>query len=58
VLILYTDAGLIKFVEFINGYLRSPKLFKFNLLIDYLNKKHALNIKKYELDTSNINDNS
>lgn len=58
VLIFQTDKGVIKFVELINGYLRSPKLCKFNIVIDYLNKKYLLDIGKYEVDTTNINSNS
>jgi LAGLIDADG endonuclease len=50
--------AVLKFVQIINGYLRSPKLYKFNLSIDYLNKKYKLNIPKHEVDQSNINSNS
>lgn len=58
VLTLHTDSGVLKFVELINGYLRSPKLYKFNLVVDYLNKKYKLNIRKNEVDESDINCNS
>ena len=58
VLIFHTDNGVIKIINLINGYLRSPKLYKFNLTIDYLNEKYCLGIPKYDVDTSNIRDNS
>lgn len=58
VLTLHTDSGVLKFVELINGYLRSPKLYKFNLVVDYLNKKYKLNLRKNEVDESDINSNS
>ena len=58
VLIFYTDKSIIKFVTLINGYLRSPKLYKFNLIIDYLNDKYSLNLTKYNIDISNIKNNN
>lgn len=58
VLIFYTDKGIIKFVETINGYLRTPKLYKFNIIIDYLNEKYSLNLLKYNEDTSELGSNN
>lgn len=58
VLIFYTDKSIIKFVSLINGYLRSPKLSKFNLIIDYLNVKYSLNLTKYNIDISDIKNNN
>src|ERR1700733_2352954 len=58
VLIFHTDNGVIKIINLINGYLRSPKLYKFNLTIDYFNEKYSLGIPKYDVDRSNIRDNS
>ena len=58
VLIFHTDNGVIKFIKLINGYLRGPKLYKFNLTVDYLNNKYSLSIPKYNVDTSDIQNNS
>jgi hypothetical protein len=58
VLIFYTDKGIIKLIECINGYLRSPKISKFNLVIDYLNNKYGFNILKYDIDLSEIGSNN
>jgi hypothetical protein len=58
VLLIQTDEGLTTFVKIINGYLRSPKIYKFNLLIDYLNSKYFLNIIKNKEDLSNLNSNN
>ena len=58
VLIFYTDKGIIKFVETVNGYLRTPKLYKFNLIIDYLNDKYSFNITKYDPDYSDLGNNN
>jgi hypothetical protein len=58
VLIFHTDNSVIKFINLINGYLRSPKLYKFNLTIDYFNKKYSLVLPKYDVDISNIKENS
>jgi len=58
VLNLHTDNGLITFVNTVNGYLRSPKIYKFNLVIDYLNLKYSFNIIKYKEDCSGMNSNN
>lgn len=58
VLIFHSDNSVIKFVSLINGYLRSPKLSKFNLVIDYLNNKYSLNIPKYNIDISDFKSNN
>jgi hypothetical protein len=58
VLIFHTDEDIIKFVKLINGYIRGPKLYKFNIVIDYLNNKYSLNILKYKVNISDINSNS
>jgi len=58
VLIFYTDKGIIVFINEINGYLRSPKIYKFNKVIDYLNNKYSLNIIKYKEDTSDLSKNN
>jgi len=58
VLLFHTDKGLIAFISKINGYLRSPKIYKFNKAIDYLNCKYSLNIIKYKEDVSDISKNN
>jgi len=58
VLIISNQKGLIRFVEIINGYLRSPKIYRFNLLIDYLNNKFNLCIYKHQIDCSDLGSNS
>jgi len=58
VLLFHTDKGLITFVNVVNKYIRSPKIYKFNLVIDYLNSKYFLNIIKYKEDCSDINSNN
>jgi hypothetical protein len=58
VLIFHTDKSIINFVNKVNGYLRSPKIYKFNKVIDYLNNKYSLNIIKYKEDISDFNNNN
>jgi len=58
VLIFHTDKAIIVFINKINGYLRSPKIYKFNKVIDYLNYKYSLNIIKYKEDITYISKNS
>jgi hypothetical protein len=54
VLTFHTDKGITVFVNKINRYLRTPKIYKFNKVIDYLNDKYSLNIIKYKEDFSAI----
>lgn len=58
VLIFHTDEGVIKFIKTVNSFLRSPKLYKFNLVVDYLNEKYLLNLFKYTVDLSDIGNNN
>lgn len=56
--ILQEKSVLINFIKLINGQLRTPKINKFNLLIDKLNKeyiKESINhIKLYKVDLSEL----
>lgn len=51
VLTFHTIEGLIYIVLLMNSYLRTPKLNKFNDLIDRLNKIKGLTINKYPVQT-------
>jgi hypothetical protein len=57
VLTISNQKGLFRIVDLLNGKLRTPKIFKFNLLIDWLNTKYNTSINKLNLDTSSIIDN-
>ena len=48
--------NLVKIVNIINGYMRTPKINQLNNLIDFLNAK-GYNIKKYPIDVSFLNSN-
>jgi hypothetical protein len=41
-----------------NGFLRTPKIFEFNKLIEWLNDKSNLNIKLHSEDTNLLELNS
>lgn len=49
--------NLFKFINIINGYIRTPKIYKLNKLIDYLNNK-GYDINKYPLDLTPLNSNA
>lgn len=58
VLTFHTLDGIIHVVSLMNSYLRTPKLSKFNLLIDRINEKENFNIKKYGANTGELNSDS
>lgn len=45
---------LLKFINLINGYLRTPKIVKFNSLINWLNNKFDYNIPIYNINTEDL----
>jgi len=57
VLIIGSRQELINIVQIMNGYLRTPKLFEFNKLIEWLNNSSNLNIKLYSEDYSLLESN-
>jgi hypothetical protein len=57
--LLFTNRiSLIKIVQLISSHLRSPKIIKFNALIEYLNNKENVNIKPAILDNSDLSSNN
>lgn len=58
VLIINNKKGLIRFVELVNGFLRSPKLFKFNQMIEHMNNKYKLSFPIYKYDLSCFDSNN
>lgn len=54
VLTFHTVEGLIYVVCLINSYLRTPKLIKFNQLIDTLNIRYGTKIEKYSYQTQDF----
>lgn len=55
VLVFHTIDGVIFVVSLMNSYLRTPKLSKFNILIDMINAKRDLNITKYANNKTDFN---
>lgn len=54
VLTIAKVAGLKKVVELVNGELKTPKINQLYLLIDWLNKNHALTIPKLPLNSCSL----
>jgi hypothetical protein len=52
-----THKELINLIKVINGYLRTPKIIKFNELIVWLNERYYYNIPIYSIDSSSLNSN-
>lgn len=48
---------LVTMINLLNGYLRTPKLIKFNELIIWLNNKYNYNIPIHSPDTNDLNEN-
>ena len=58
VLTFHTIEGLIRVVSLMNSNLRTPKLNKFNELIDRINQKKGLSINKYPIQTRDLSQDS
>jgi len=55
--IIGSHKELVNMINLLNGYLRTPKIIKFNELIVWLNKKYNYNITIHSPDTSDLNEN-
>ena len=55
--IISSHKELVNMINILNGYLRTPKIIKFNELIVWLNDKYNYNISINSPDTSNLNEN-
>lgn len=55
--ILSKHADLLNIINILNGYLRTPKLIKFNELIKWLNENYNYDIKINSIDNSDLNTN-
>lgn len=55
--IIGTHKELVNMINLLNGYLRTPKIIKFNELIVWLNVKYNYNIPIHSPDTSDLNEN-
>lgn len=58
VLVISPVLGLKKIVNCLNGELRTPKIYQFYNLIDWLNKNHNTNITKWPLKESSLSNDS
>jgi hypothetical protein len=55
--IINSHKELVNMINLLNGYLRTPKIIKFNELIVWLNEKYYYNIPINSPDTSYLNEN-
>ena len=55
--IIGSQKELINMINLLNGYLRTPKIIKFNELIVWINNKYNYNIPIHSPDTSDLNEN-
>jgi len=58
VLVISPVKGLKKIIQCINGELRTPKIYQFHNLIDWINENHSSNIEKFPLKKSSIDKDS
>jgi LAGLIDADG endonuclease len=49
---------IVYMIIYLNGKLRTPKIYQFNRLIDEINSYYKLDIPKYDLDKSDLNSNA
>ena len=55
--IIGSHKELVNMINLLNGYLRTPKILKFNELIVWLNYKYNYNIPIHSPDTNDLNEN-
>lgn len=58
VLTITTLSGLNQIIPLLNGNLRTPKITKFNILIDWINNYTGSNFKKYAVDNTPLLENA
>lgn len=58
VLIINNYDGILKLINIINGYMRTPKYIKLIELINYMNNKYNLNINILSMDNSSLDSNA
>jgi len=54
VLSINNKEGILLIISLINGYMKTPKIYSLNKLIDWINKKEGLNIEKKRINTEKI----
>lgn len=54
VLTISSKDGLLSVINLLSGYLRTPKIHRFNQMISWMNAKHNTDIVLTKVDTSNI----
>lgn len=57
-LVISNFKGLVKVINFINGYMRTPKIDKLFELIDWINNKNNISLNKLPLDNSDLSSNA
>jgi len=50
--------GIITFINLVNNKLRTPKIYSFNKLVEFINQKYQLNLPLSKLDESDLLTNS
>lgn len=58
VLTITSMPGLIKIINLMNGYLRTPKIARFNAMINWINLSTGSSIPRHNVNNSNLLDNA